>query len=58
MTRKGDWKGASEPRLDEVLRDPIVRALMRRDGVAQAEVETAALRLARPVEGAREDVDG
>lgn len=55
MTRKGEWKGAGEPKLEDVLRDPIVRALMRRDGVAQAEVETAALRLAPPAEREKAD---
>jgi len=40
--------GVAEPRLSEVLADPIVRALMIRDGVAPAQI----LDLARRVEPA------
>ena len=34
-------RGGTEPPLDEVLRDPIVRALMRRDGLGPEEVRRA-----------------
>ena len=39
---RADWSGAEEPLLDEVLSDPIVRAVMRRDGLERADVEKAA----------------
>ena len=37
-----DWSGAEEPLLDDVLSDPIVRAIMQRDGLERADVEKAA----------------
>jgi hypothetical protein len=42
MTPPADWSGRGEPALDEVLRDPIVRAMMQRDGLVRADVEKAA----------------
>ena len=42
MTLLADWSGRGEPALDEVLSDPIVRAMMRRDGLVRADVEKAA----------------
>ncbi len=43
MTPPADWSGRREPALDEVLSDPIVRAMMRRDGLVRADVEKAVL---------------
>ena len=40
------WSGI-EPRLDEMLRDPIVRALMLRDGITDREVRTVVADAAR-----------
>jgi hypothetical protein len=40
------WSGV-EPRLDEVLRDPIVRAMMQCDGVSEREVLVAVAKAAR-----------
>jgi hypothetical protein len=43
MTPSVDWSGRDEPALDEVLSDPIVCAVMRRDGLARSDVEKALL---------------
>ncbi|MFM7347362.1 MAG: hypothetical protein ACKO1J_18570 [Tagaea sp.] len=46
-----------EPRLDELLGDPVVQAVMARDGVSRAEllacVEGARRRFARPADQSR-----
>ena len=40
-----DWmRGGSEPGLDEILGDPIVVALMRRDGVTERHVREVVMR--------------
>jgi hypothetical protein len=33
-----DWLSSTEPRLGDVLGDPLVHAVMRRDGVSQAQL--------------------
>ncbi|MDH3593727.1 MAG: hypothetical protein OEU09_12800 [Rhodospirillales bacterium] len=39
MSRRGKWSVAGiEPRLDDVLADPLVRTVMRRDGVTSEEL--------------------
>jgi hypothetical protein len=43
MTPPVDWSGRDEPALDEVLSDPIVCAVMRRDGLVRSDVEKALL---------------
>ena len=51
MSKRGKWSEAGiEPRLDEVLADPLVRAVMRRDGVTSEELRNIleALRARRP----------
>ena len=50
MTGTVDWT-SGEPALEEVLQDPIVVALMRRDSVAPQDV-TAALRSGQPTDEA------
>jgi hypothetical protein len=41
MIRPEDWTGRREPALKEMLKDPIVRALMRRDAIAPRDVKAA-----------------
>lgn len=41
MTRTREWAGGGEPTLEELLNDPIIHAMMRRDGVERADVELA-----------------
>ena len=51
MSKRGKWSEAGiEPRLDDVLADPLVRTLMRRDGVSSEELRDIleALRARRP----------
>lgn len=36
--RLATWKGSQEPRLSEVLADPLVRQVMARDGLRPEEV--------------------
>ena len=43
MTPPIDWSGRREPALEEVLSDPIVCAVMRRDGLVRSDVEKALL---------------
>ena len=61
MSRRGKWSEAGiEPRLDDVLADPLVRTVMRRDGVTTEELRDIleALRARRSeihAEGKRSD---
>ena len=61
MSRRGKWSEAGiEPKLDDVLADPLVRAVMRRDGVTSEELRSIleALRAQRPetaAQGTRRD---
>ena len=51
MSRREKWSEAGiEPRLDDVLADPLVRTVMRRDGVTSEELRDIleALRAQRP----------
>jgi hypothetical protein len=41
MSPANDWTDRREPALKEMLKDPIVRALMRRDAVAPRDVKAA-----------------
>ncbi len=46
VTRARPWStGGCEPRLEDVLADPIVRQLMRRDGVEPAELRALIARV-------------
>jgi hypothetical protein len=51
MGKRGKWSEAGiEPRLEDMLADPLVRAVMRRDGVTSEELRDIleALRARRP----------
>jgi hypothetical protein len=51
MSKRGNWREAGiEPKLDDVLADPLVRTVMRRDGVTSEELRDIleALRARRP----------
>ena len=39
-----DWLSGAEPRLGDVLGDPLVHAVMRRDGVSQAQLRAVIAR--------------
>lgn len=41
MIASDDWTGRREPKLNEMLKDPIVLALMRRDSVAPRDIRNA-----------------